>query len=219
MDLHLLWIFMCSFRLHFWLKRLPHMSQRNGFSPVWILLCLSKCPARSKHLPQYGQMKPFLNINLFTVLLRTVLYRLRYCPEPSSPRPNVPCWKPLEPLQGGASPAFREDWGRHSKEFCCKLKTSELLPPGWLCVLRFHCRLSPSYKTGGSGWTIASSFVSSTGSHLTCTSGIDKMFGSLSDRIFSGKALSSPTSVRGAVETQKLRCRTAYEIQNLVNSQ
>lgn len=184
---------MCSFKLHFWLNRLPHISQRYGLSPVWILLCLSRCPTRSKHLPQYGHMKRFLNNNLFTVLIRTALYKLRYWPKPSSPRPNTPCWSPAELLQGAANLVSREDWGRQYKE---------LFPPVWVCGAGPHWVLSLSYKIGGSGCSLASSF-SSSGSHFTCISGWGRPFWSLSARALFSKVPSSATPFRSSVNRQQ----------------
>lgn len=195
-DLHLLWIFMCSFRLLFWLKRLPQISQQNGFSPVWILLCLSRCPARSKHLPQYGQMKPFLNISLFTVLLRTVLCKVRYWSKPSKLWPNFPCWKPSEPMEGAPSLGSRGHSGRHIVEFCtklAKLKKSGLLISGWFCVI-LQSMFDGWYKVGRSDWIVASLFAPFKVSHLTCTSGRDGLFWS-SSVFTSGNACSSGASV------------------------
>lgn len=186
---------MCSFKLHFWLKRLPQMSQQKGFSPVWILLCLSRCPARSKHFPQYGQMKPFLNINLFTVLLRTVLYKVRYWLKPSNPRAKVPCWKPPEAMEGGPSPGSRGNSGRHVVECGAKFKKSWLLLSGWVCVIGLHFELDVWYKAGRSGCILASSFSPFNGSHLTCTSVTDGLLWSLSARPTSGNSCSAGASV------------------------
>lgn len=192
---------MCSFRLHFWLKRLPQTSQRYGFSPVWILLCRSRCPARSKHFPQYGQMKPFLNINLFTVLLRTVLYKLRYWLKPSRPRPDGLGWNPAELPQEAARPASREASGRHSREFWPKFKYSEPLCPVWVWVVGLHCVPSRSCRPSWSGCPPSSSFPASTGSHFTCTSGKDRLLWSwLSACSFSRDVLPSPTSLWLSVE-------------------
>lgn len=185
-DLHLSWIFMCSFKLLFWLKRLPQISQQNGFSPVWILLCLSRCPDRSKHLPQYGQMKPFLNISLFTVLLRTVLYKVWYWSKPSKPQPNVPCWKPSKPMEGAPSLGPRGASGRHIVEF-------GLLISAWLCVI-LQCVFGGWYKVGRSDWISASLFPPFKGSHLACISSRDGLFWS-SSVCTSGSACSSWASV------------------------
>lgn len=195
-HLRLRWIFKCSFKLHFWLKRFPHSSQRYGLSPVWILLCLSRCPARSKHLPQNGQMKRFFSSNLFTVLLRTALYKLRYWPEASSPRLNSPCWSLL---QGEASLETSDAWGRQYRE---------LFPPVPAWDGGPYWASSLSYRTGGYGSPLASS-PASPGSHFTRTSGCDWPSLSLSAALFS-RTTSSPTWLWLSAKRRERRKSTFY---------
>lgn len=52
-------VFWCVRKLLCWENLFPHMSQWNGFSPVWILWCICKWLMRSKLFPQNEHMNHF----------------------------------------------------------------------------------------------------------------------------------------------------------------
>lgn len=162
--LHRLWILVCSFRLHFWLNRFPQTSQRYGFSPVWILLCLSRCPERSKYLPQYGQKNPFLNISLLTDVLQAAAFRCWL--KLSRPRLNGFGGNPPEPPQDTSRLLPKEDSGGHGKA-----KWSELLHPASCLQGPPSCRNPPVSLSGS---LLLSSPPPSMGSLFTWTWGAGK---------------------------------------------
>lgn len=46
------WVFICVFKLLFWAKSLLQTVHTNGFSPVWVLMCIARWAFDWKNFPQ-----------------------------------------------------------------------------------------------------------------------------------------------------------------------
>lgn len=168
-SLPFLCVFMWPLRLLFWLKHLPQMWQPYGFSPVWIRKCLSRCPARSKILPQYEQMKHFFGLITWKdLLLLWCTWFIKVSVIPCKP-PSCEIIRGSEDPKGvweimlflsspygfpgkekvlqEASAGGESNWAIPGNDgmFCSELLRNSVLPiSGLFCSLGIHCWLSLS---------------------------------------------------------------------------
>lgn len=93
------WVCIWNFRLDILLKARLHWLQRNGFSPVWIIIWFRKFPFWWNPFPQMSQMKAFLSLCVRRWVL-SVEERLKLFPHSSHLCGFFLCVNNLVPAQG-----------------------------------------------------------------------------------------------------------------------